>query len=167
MLVGSMAAANVEGGGPGATTNVNVSGGRGNEGQLLQQTLHGASSAPGQGLGPSTALGGTCYDGSGGGGSPYPVFSGPVLSALVTVADISDHPSNPHSLVFILRVPISLEMGGGGGGSLGGGGEAGTAAASHRWEIELEFEFDLQRDDIASIVRWVGATDAMPLMPCH
>ena len=95
------------------------------------------------------------------------MFSGPVLSALVTVADISDHPSNPHSLVFILRVPISLEMGGGGGGSLGGGGEAGTAAASHRWEIELEFEFDLQRDDIASIVRWVGATDAMPLMPCH
>ena len=95
--------------------------------------------------------------------SALPSFSGPVLSALVTVADLNDHPYNPHSLVFILRVPVSLDMGG--VGTAGGTGAVSGGAQAHRWEVELEFEFDLQRDDIASIVHEMKECDELAHVP--
>lgn len=59
---------------------------------------------------------------------------------MVTVSDLWDHPSKPHSLIFFLRVPAEGREGGS------------DRATDKRWEVELEFEFDLLTDDARSIV---------------
>jgi hypothetical protein len=59
---------------------------------------------------------------------------------MVTVSDLMDHPSKPHSLIFFLRVPVEGREGGS------------ERASDKRWEVELEFEFDLLTDDARSIV---------------
>jgi hypothetical protein len=60
----------------------------------------------------------------------------------VTVSDLVDHPSNPHSLVFFLRVPVRTM----------GDIVSTTGVKDCSWEVELEFEFDLLTDDALSIV---------------
>ena len=93
------------------------------------------------------------------------------MDTMVTVSDLTDHPSKAHSLIFVLFVPLG--GGNGTGGGLGGGvGGAGTGtgvgmgdgasvsaigdrvdrAAEKRWNVELEFEFDLLTDDALSII---------------
>lgn len=105
------------------------------------------------------------------------------MDTMVTVSDLTDHPSKAHSLIFVLFVPlgggIGTGTGGGGGGQGGGGGGMGGAGmgtgvgtgigmgdgasvsaigervdrtAEKRWNVELEFEFDLLTDDALSII---------------
>lgn len=102
------------------------------------------------------------------------------MDTIVTVSDLTDHPSKAHSLIFVLFVPLGGGIGTGGGGrgtGTGGGGQglgggAGTGvgvgtgdgasvsaigervdrAAEKRWNVELEFEFDLLTDDALSII---------------
>ena len=67
--------------------------------------------------------------------------SGPGPGVMVTVSDLRDHPCKPHSLIFFLRVPVE-----------GREGSGSDRATDKRWEVELEFEFDLLTDDARSIV---------------
>ena len=90
------------------------------------------------------------------------------MDTMVTVSDLTDHPSKAHSLIFVLFVPLGGGTGTGGTGGQGGGagtgvgtgdggnvstiGERVDRAAEKRWNVELEFEFDLLTDDALSII---------------
>jgi hypothetical protein len=78
-----------------------------------------------------------------------------VLSAVVTVSDLIDHPSNPHSLVFFLRVPVRTI----------GDIESTTGLRDCSWEVELEFEFDLLTDDALSIVSEMKECEELSQVP--
>jgi len=80
-----------------------------------------------------------------------------VLSAVVTVSDLTDHPSNPHSLVFFLRVPVR---------TMGVPDIVSTTGVKDcSWEVELEFEFDLLTDDALSIVSEMKECEELSQVP--
>jgi hypothetical protein len=67
------------------------------------------------------------------------------LAGPVIVSDVLDHPANPKSLVFLIRVPVGLN--------------------EHRWEVELEFEFDLEADDVQAIAMEMRECDELVNVP--
>jgi hypothetical protein len=75
------------------------------------------------------------------------------LGAMVTVSDLTDHPSKPHSLVFFLRVPV---------GGQDRGSDKGT---DKRFEVELEFEFDLLNDNAHSVVAEMKECEELSSVP--
>lgn len=75
------------------------------------------------------------------------------LGAMVTVSDLTDHPTKPHSLVFFLRVPV-------------GGQDRGTdKGPDKRFEVELEFEFDLLNDNAHSVVAEMKECEELSSVP--
>ena len=106
------------------------------------------------------------------------------MDSMVTVSDLTDHPTKAHSLIFVLFVPLGGGTGGGGrgGGGAGGGGVGGVGTgtgagmgdgasagagldrgdkAEKRWNVELEFEFDLLTDDTQSIINEMKDCDEL------
>jgi hypothetical protein len=107
------------------------------------------------------------------------------MDSMVTVSDLTDHPTKAHSLIFVLFVPLGGGTGGGGrgaGGGVGGGGIGGVGTgtgagmgdgasasagvdrgdrAEKRWNVELEFEFDLLTDDTQSIINEMKDCDEL------
>ena len=104
------------------------------------------------------------------------------MDSMVTVSDLTDHPTKAHSLIFVLFVPLGGGTGGGGRGGGGGSGGAGAGGvgtgagmgdgasasastggdrAEKRWNVELEFEFDLLTDDTQSIINEMKDCDEL------
>ena len=104
------------------------------------------------------------------------------MDSMVTVSDLTDHPTKAHSLIFVLFVPLGGGTGGGGRGAGGGGGVGGVGTgagvgmgdganasaggdrgdrAEKRWNVELEFEFDLLTDDTQSIINEMKDCDEL------
>jgi hypothetical protein len=75
------------------------------------------------------------------------------LGAMVTVSDLTDHPTKPHSLVFFLRVPVEGQD---------RGMDKGT---DKRFEVELEFEFDLLNDNAHSVVAEMKECEELSSVP--